>query len=213
MMCRLILHLLYVFARMEHQPCAGEGQMQQHVDLVEGQPVFHLAPVPVEQHLTVMHIGIHHAAVLPAAVFFDEGNGRIKVADGNKRLDPIFMAFIEHGIVEGKALFARLGIIAVWQDAGPCDGQPETPEAHLGKEGDILFVVVIQVNGLVAGVIVPVVAFQHFQPAQRHRKAVSAKRGHIHGGKALAARLPCAFALVGSGGTAPQKIFRETAHT
>lgn len=48
------------------------------------------------------------------------------------------MAFIEHGIVEGKALFARLGIIAVWQDAGPCDGQPETPEAHLGKEGDIL---------------------------------------------------------------------------
>lgn len=72
---------------------------------------------------------------------------------------------------------------------------------------------VIQVNGLVAGVIVPVIAFQHFQPAQRHRKTVSAKRGHIHGGKALAARLPCAFALIGSGGTAPQKIFRETAHT
>lgn len=34
MMCRLILHLLYVFARMEHQPCAGEG----HSDDMPGKP-------------------------------------------------------------------------------------------------------------------------------------------------------------------------------
>ena len=123
------------------------------------------------------------------------------------------MALIKHILIELQALFIGLGIIAVRQDAGPRNGQPEALEAHLGKEGDVLFIMMIQVNGFMAGIIVLIVACQHFQPAQRHREAVGTKRGHIHGGKALAACLPCTLALVGSGGTAPQKIFRKTAHT
>ena len=186
--------------------------MQQHVDLVEGEPVFHLSLVAVKQHFTVVHIGIHHAAVLPAAILFYEGNGGIEVADGHKRFNAVFVALIKHILIELQALFIGPGIVAVRQDAGPCDGQPEALETHLGKEGDILFIMVIQVNGFMAGIIVLVVALQHFQPTQRHREAVRAKRGHIHGGKALAACLPCALALVGSGGTAPQKIFGKTAH-
>ena len=98
------------------------------------------------------------------------------------------------------------------QDAGPRNGQPEAFEAHLGKEGDILFIVVIQVDGLMAGVIVLLVTFQHFQLAPGHRHTVRPKGGHIHGGKALAARLPCALALIGGRCAAPQKTFRETAH-
>ena len=98
--------------------------------------------------------------------------------------------------------------------SGPAIEKPGELAAILNglSEGDVLFIMVIQVNGFMAGIIVLVVALQHFQPTQRHREAVRAKRGHIHGGKALAACLPCALALVGSGGTAPQKIFWKTAH-
>ena len=208
----LVLDLLGILAGVEHKARTGEGQVQQHVDLVEGEPVLHLALVAVEQHFAVVHIGIHHAAVFPAAILFDEGNGGVEVADGDKRLDAIFMALVEHRIVEGKTFFAGLGVVAVRQDAGPRNGQPEALEAHLGKEGDILFVVVVQVDGLMAGVIVLCVAFQHFQLAPGHRHTVRPKGGHIHGGKALAARLPCALALIGGRCAAPQKTFRETAH-
>ena len=34
--------------------------MEQHVDLVEGQPVLDLAPEALEQHLTVVGVGIQH---------------------------------------------------------------------------------------------------------------------------------------------------------
>ena len=66
----LILDLLHVLAGIEHQPCAGKGEVQQHIDLVEGEPVLHLALETVEQHLAVVDVGVHHAAVFPAAVFF-----------------------------------------------------------------------------------------------------------------------------------------------
>ena len=44
----LILDLLHILAGVEHQPCTGKGQVQQHVDLVEGEPVLYLALEAVE---------------------------------------------------------------------------------------------------------------------------------------------------------------------
>ena len=212
-MSGLILDLLHILAGVEHQPCAGKGEMQQHIDLVEGKPVLHLALEAVEQHLAVVDVSIHHAAVLPAAVFFDQGNGGIKVADGDQRLDAVLMALVKNAVVEGKPRLVGPGVIAVGQDAGPRNGQPEALETHLRKQSDIFFIMVIQVNGLVAGVEMRVVAVQHFHIARCHRKTIRAKGGHIHRGKPLAVCLPCALALIGGGSTAPQKTFGKAAHT
>ena len=211
-MCSLIFDLLRVFAVVEHKASAGKGKMQQHIDLVEGKPVFHLALVAVKQDAAVVHIGVHHAAVLPAAVLFDEGNGGVEVADGHQRFDAVLMALIKQVFVVLQAFFVGHSIIAVRQDAGPCDGQAVALEAHLRKEGDILFIMVVHIDGLMAGIIVLPVTFQHFQLTPRHRETVRPKGGHIHRSKTLAAVLPCALALIGGCCAAPQKILRKTAH-
>ena len=79
----LILDLLHILAGRKEQTGSHKGHVEQHVDLVEGQPVLDLAPEALEQHLTVVGVGIHHPAVFPAAVLFDQGNGGIKVAQGH----------------------------------------------------------------------------------------------------------------------------------
>ena len=63
---------------------------------------------------------------------------------------------------------------------------------------------VIQVNGLVTGVEMRVIAAQHFHIARCHRKTVRAEGGYIHRSQTLAVCLPCTLALVGSG-SAPHK--------
>ena len=187
--------------------------MQQHIDLVEGEPVLHLALEAVEQHLAVVDVGVHHAAVLPAAVFFDEGNGGVKVADGDQRLDAVLMALVKNAVVEGQSCLVGLSVIAVGQDTRPRNGQPEALEAHLRKQGDVLFIMMIQVDGFVAGVEMRSIAIQHFHIARCHRETVRAEGGHIHRSQTLAVCLPCALALVGGGSAAPQKALGEFAHT
>ena len=135
------------------------------------------------------------------------------MADGDQRLNAVLMALVKNAVVEGQSCLVGLSIVAVGQDAGPCNGQPEALEAHLCKQGDILFIMVIQVNGLVAGVEMCVIAAQHFHIARCHRKTVRAEGGHVHRCQTLAVCLPCTLALVGGGSAAPQKALGKFAHT
>ena len=208
----LILDLLHVLAGRKEQTGSHKGHVEQHVDLVEGQPVLDLAPEALEQYLTVVSVGIHHPAVFPAAVLFNKSNGCIEVADGHQRFDAVLVALVEEGIVEGEALLVGFGVVAVRQDAGPSDRQPIAPEAHLGEESDVLLEMVVHVDGFVGGVVVLRVAVQHLQLAEHHREAVLPEGDHVHIGRPAAALVVCALALVGGGGTAPQKVFRESAH-
>ena len=205
--CGPILDLLHILARLEHQTGAHKGHVQQHVDLVEGQPVLDQPAEVVEQHLAVAHKGVDHAAVFPAAVLLDQRNGGVKVADGDQRLDAVLAALLEHAAVEGDASRIGLGIVAVGEDAGPRNGQTIALEAHLRKQGNILFVVVVHVDGLVGGVEVLCIALQHLHLAARHRAAVGTEGDHIHAGQPTAVHIVCALTLVGSGCTAPQKAF------
>ena len=208
----LILGLLHILARLEEQTGPHEGHVEQHIDLVEGQPVFDLALVAVEEDVAVVDVGVHHPAVFPAAVLFNKGNGCIEVADGHQRFDAVLVALVEEGIVEGEALLVGFSVVAVRQDAGPRDRQPVAPEAHLGEESDVLLEMVIHVDGFVGGVVVLRVAVQHLQLAEHHREAVLSEGDHVHIGRPAAALVVCALALVGGGGTAPQKVFRKSAH-
>ena len=134
------------------------------------------------------------------------------MADGDQRLDAVLVALVEEGVVERQTLFVRLGIVAIGQDAGPRDGQAVALEAHLGEEGDVLFEVVVHVDGLMRGVEVLVIAFQHLQLSEHHRKAVLAERHDIHIGQSASALVVSALALVGSGRAAPQKVLWKFAH-
>ena len=44
----LVLDLLLVFTLLKENACAHEGHVQQHINLVEGQPVLHLLLESVE---------------------------------------------------------------------------------------------------------------------------------------------------------------------
>ena len=104
-MSGLILGLFDVLAGLKQQAGPHEGHVQQHVDLVEGQPVFYLIFIAAEDDVAVVDVGIHHPAVFPAAILLNERDARIEVADGDQRFDAVLAALIEQRIVEGKPLF------------------------------------------------------------------------------------------------------------
>ena len=76
-----ILDGLLVLALLEHQAGAHEGQVQDHVDLVEGEPVLHQALVAGEEHAGEVLVEVDELAVAPTAVFLDEVDGAIEVRD------------------------------------------------------------------------------------------------------------------------------------
>ena len=206
-MGRLVFDLFPVLARLKDDACPHERHMQQHVDLVEGQPVPHQAAVRLKQHPAVPDKGVHHPAVLPPAVLLDQGDGGVEVADGDQRLDAVFAALLEHAAVKGDACGVGLRVVPVGEDTGPCHRHPVALEAHLRKQGDVLFVMVVQVDRPVGRVDVPAVAGQHFELAPRHGAPVRAKGHHVHAGQAPAVLVVSAFALVGRGRAAPQEAF------
>ena len=130
------------------------------------------------------------------------------MADGDQRLDAVLLAAVKNAVVKFQALLVGLALHASGEDAGPVDGGAEGLEAHLSKEGDILFVVMIEINGLVAGVqTVGTDAGGH-----PFRAGVGTVGTHIRHAGAFAVHIPCTLELIGSAGTAPQKIITENAH-
>ena len=178
------------------------------VDLVEGQPVLYLVLVALKDCLAVVHVELDQFPGSPAVVLFHQSIGQLVMADGDQRLDAVLLAAVEHAVVELQTLLIGFRFPAVGEDAGPVDGGAEGLEAHLSKEGDILFVVMIEINGLVAGVqTVGTDAGGH-----PFRAGVGTVGTHIRHAGAFAVHIPCTLELIGSAGTAPQKIITENAH-
>ena len=64
-MRRLILHLLPVFTGFEHQTRTGKRAVQQNIDLVEGQPVFHQPIKRLETAAGIAGKKVDHFAIAP----------------------------------------------------------------------------------------------------------------------------------------------------
>ncbi len=75
----------------------------------------------------------------------------IKVVDCYYRFDIVFVQFIKYGIIERQTFFIYL-VSAVRADPGPGDGHPETFEPHFSHQGNVFFVVMIEIRGIVAGI-------------------------------------------------------------
>ena len=128
------------------------------------------------------------------------------MCDGDQRLNAVFMAFFKHTAVKRQPFPVGLCIVAVGVDAAPRNGKAQGLKAHLCKQGNILFVMVVKIHRILRRVIVLCI---HRQLALDHRHAVFAVWQDICVGKATPALVPAAFALVGRHCAAPQKIFRK----
>ena len=115
------------------------------------------------------------------------------------------MALVEQVVVELEARLVGGGLVAVGVDASPGDGGAEALEAHLGKEGDVLLIMVVEVDGFVVGVVFA------GQDAVGDTAGMGVVAGgdDIHDAQALAAFAVGAFQLVSGDRAAPQEIFAE----
>ena len=178
------------------------------VDLVEGQPVLDLILVPLKNSLAVIHIELDEFPAGPAVVFFHQRIGQLVVADGDQRLDAVLLAAVKNAVVKFQALLVGLALHASGEDAGPVDGGAEGLEAHLRKQSNVLFVVVVEVDGFMTGVQ----AVRVDVGGHPLRAGVGAVGTHIRYAGAFAVHVPGTLELVGCTCTAPQEIIAENTH-
>ena len=126
-----------------------------HVDLIEGEPVFDQTFVFPEDGLGVAIKQLDQPAVLPAAKRFFQVQRHIVMLDGDQRLDAVLLQFQKYVPVKIQTSLIGRFLHAVGVNARPGDGHAEHLEPHLRKEGNVLLVVMVKINGFVVGVVVP----------------------------------------------------------
>ena len=173
------------------------------VDLVEGEPIVDRVMPAVEHGLAVGEEEVDEPAIGPAVVLLDEVIGELVVADGHERLDAVVVQAGEDLVVELEAGLVGLALLARREESRPVDGHAEHREAHLGEEGDVLLVVVVEVGRLVARVERTVL--EHGVYLARR---VLVAPAHVIGHRgALAVDVPRSLILVRSRGAAPEEAF------
>ena len=200
----LIEHLVAVLTRLVEHAGIREGRERRVdvalvVDLVERHPVFDLVLVALEDRDGEAHKEFDELAIAPAAVLRDEVVRHLEVRERDDRLHAVGMHRVEEIVVELQALFIRLRLVAVREDARPGNARAEALEAHLSEQGNVLFVVMVEINGIVVRIDLA------RQDAIRDltRPPRTADRHDIGNADALAAIFPAAFELMGSDGAAP----------
>ena len=74
--------------------------------------------------------------------------------NGDQRLNAMSQHFIKHFIVERKTRLIWLSVISVLEDSCPGNGEPQYLETHFCKQGNVFFVVVIEISGHMAGIVI-----------------------------------------------------------
>ena len=175
------------------------------VDLVEGEPELHLVLVALEDGGAVVLKEADELAGGPPVVLLDQVVGHLVVREGHQRLDAVLGAAVEDAVVEGQARLVGLGVVAVGEDAAPGDGHAEHVEAHLGEQGDVLLVVVVEVDAVVVGI-------KHVRldvDRDLARLLVAAAGEVVIDRGPAAIDVPSALELVGGRGAAPIETLGE----
>ena len=123
--------------------------------------------------------------------------------DGHQGLDAVLTALVKHVLIKFQARLVGLLIEAVGVNAAPGDAQAVALKAHLREQGDVLLVVMVKINGLMAGIVVSLLALQHSSGAVHHRPALRARGDQVHIGQTSAVHVVSALALIGGRGAAP----------
>ena len=179
------------------------------VDLIESEPVFDLVLIPVKDHLDIAHEVIDHFSPVPAVVSFNQAVRELIVGNGHKGLDAVFCQLVEYLVIESETGLIGLIFHSGGEDPGPVDGHAEDLKSHFRCQGNVLFVVVIEIGRLPAGIERALFKFG----SHTFGAGVASIRAVIGDGSAFAVRVPRAFILIGGCGAAPQKIFSESSHS
>ena len=155
--------------------------------------------VAADHHLGEAHEVVDNLALEPALAGLGQMVGHLEVAQGDDGFDAVFEQLIKQIVVELQSGLVGLGFVAPGEDAGPGDAGTETLETHLRQQGHVFLVVMVEVDGLVVGVVLA--GLHAVGDATQH--AVSAARQDIHHAGAFAPLIPAPFKLVRGHGAAP----------
>ena len=92
---------------VHQQATAQIRDVGDHVDLIEGHPVFYQIPVAVKHGGSIFSIQCNQPAVCPGTIFPDQGFRHIKVAQGDHRLYPVPTTLRKQFLVKTQAIFVR----------------------------------------------------------------------------------------------------------
>ena len=144
------------------------------------------------------------------------------MAQRDQRLNAVLVHLGKEVAVELQALLVGLGFLASGEDPGPCDGDAQHGKAHLGKQGKIFFIMMIEVDAAALGIIGIIrvghggsnvcVVHGNMGLVILHVR-IGLIGGNVRHAGALAVHIPCAFYLVRSNSAAPEKTFGETHFT
>ena len=210
MVCDLIEHGVFILARLvEHARVSKGGKFLLDialvVDFVEGHPVLDLVLVAAETYLRETHEEVNQLAVAPAAVLRHQMIGQLEMRKRDHGLHAECMHRVKEVIVELQAGLVRLRLIAQRENTRPGDARAEALAPHIGEHFEVLFVVMIKVDGLVVRVV-----FARLHTIRDFTWLAGAAHGHdVGNAHALAALLPAAFELMGRHGTAPEETLRK----
>ena len=192
----LVLHLQLIFPFLEGNAGAHEGQVHQYVDLVKGHPVAHLSVKPLKDRSAVPQIGVDQLPAPPGAVFLLQMQGHVKMADRHHRLDVMPEHLVDHLLIEGQPLLVGGLLLPGGEDPGPGKGEAAALKAHLRHQPDVLFPVVIHIDGLSGRKIGILRQGPIIQDPLHDRPAVLSPGDHVHGPRAFSPFSITAFTLV-----------------
>ena len=134
------------------------------------------------------------------------------MADGHQRLNAVFQALVNQALIKCQTSLAGNIIVAIRQDTGPGDGKTIDLESHLGKQGNIFFVMVVHINRFMGRIGVGRIAGEHFHLSSGYLHPIRAERDYVYTAQAASALLIRTLALVGSRRAAPKEVVRKFTH-
>ena len=178
------------------------------IDLVEREPVAALAPEMLHDSFGILHIAVNSLTRSPAVDLLAHSKGHLVMAQRHEWLDAVLAALVHHAIVKRKASLVGLTFESRWEDARPVYRETKDPEPHLGEQGDVLFVVMVEIYTIVTGIELAGVELGR----DLTRVVMVAVGGHIHAARTLAVYIPGSLELIGGSRAAPKKVFRKNTH-
>ncbi len=79
----------------------------------------------------------------------------------DQRFYAIFFTFIKYGIIKGQPLLVGNFVVSIGKDTGPGNRHTIHFEAHIPKQFDILFVMMVKIAGMAFGIIYLVFGMRH----------------------------------------------------
>ena len=195
--------LASVVAFLEDNSGRHKRRVEDHIDFIKGDPVFHESFIAFEQCSCVSVVAVRDLTAAPSAVFRDQVHRNIEMIDGHERFDAVLLTFGKDIFVELQARFIRLRVVSVRVDPRPGDGHPVGLEAQLREQLDIALPPVVHVDGFLGRIEMIVVEVFHLHIARRDLPAVRTRRNHIDVGKTPSALIVSAFTLIRSRRAAP----------